>query len=127
MDFAAIRSEHIKRTIDENPVSVTITRTTKVKDKGGFRQEQSTLGPYTVRVHQGSGGVAKTFDKVGGRKHEDAAWGLLAGPEADIRADELTLDTFEAPSIGKFEVTSVTPQVVKGTLCGLQAELKKVN
>lgn len=127
MDLVALRRQHTKWTIQQNPVEITIQRTEKVDMGGYFDEVESEHGPYTVRIFQRGMQLPLEVSNLGGTKQTDRGWGLLAGYEAEIKAGSNVLDEFEVDSLGKFQVLAVYPQIIQGQVVGYQADLEKVS
>lgn len=126
-DLVSLRRQHIQWAISQNPIEITIRRTTK-QDKGGhFEEVEEDIGPFTVRIFQQSFRAPQETSTLAGTKNIDRGWGLLADHTADIKAGSNVLDEFEVPGLGKFQVIAVYPQIVKGQLVGYQADLEKVS
>ena len=127
MDLVALRRQHTKWTIQQNPVKIIIHRTEKM-DKGGYFEEiESEHGPYTVRIFQRGMQIPMEISTLGGAKQTDRGWGLLTGHEAEIKAGTNVLDEFEVDGLGKFQVLAVYLQLVQGQIVGYQADLEKVS
>jgi len=127
MDLVALRRQHTKWAIQQNPVEIIIQRTEKM-DKGGYFEEiESEHGPYTVRIFQRGMQIPMEISTLGGTKQTDRGWGLLADHEAEIKAGTNVLDEFEVDSLGKFQVLAVYPQIIQGQVVGYQADLEKVS
>ncbi len=127
MDLAALRRQHTKWAIEQNPVEIIIQRTEKM-DKGGYFEEiESKHGPYTVRIFQRGMQIPIEISTLGGAKQTDRGWGLLAGHEVEIKAGANVLDEFEVDGLGKFQVLAVYPQIIQGQVVGYQADLEKVS
>ena len=127
MDLVALRRQHTKWAIEQNPVEIIIQRTEKM-DKGGYFEEiESEHGPYTVRIFQRGMQISIEISTLGGTKQTDRGWGLLAGHEAEIKAGANALDEFEVDGLGKFQVLAVYPQIIQGQVVGYQADLEKVS
>lgn len=127
MDLVALRRQHITWTIQQNPVEITIQRTEKVDMGGYFDEVESEHGPYTVRIFQKGSRIPQEVSTLAGTKQVEAAWGLLADHEAEIKAGTNVLDEFEVTDLGKFQVLAVYPQIVQGQIVGYQADLEKVS
>jgi hypothetical protein len=127
MDLVSFRRQHISWVIQQNPVRITITRTEKVAQGGGFSESTTTKGPFTVRIFPAGSRSPDLVSDLPGRKLEDDTWGLLADYTADIQAGPNVVDEFDAPGLGHFQATAVYPQVVQGQIVGYQADLKKVS
>jgi len=127
MNPVDFRRQNILWAIQQNPVEITIKRTTKV-DAGGYLDEvQSEHGPYVVRIFQKGSKIPQEVSTLAGIKQVEAAWGLLADYETEIKAGANVLDEFEVAGLGKFQVVAVYPQIVQGEVIGYQADLEKVS
>lgn len=122
--FADLRKDHIARSIADNPTDITITRITKVRSAGGFADNTSTVGPFTVRIAQTKASQRDISEREGHKQEQE--YTLLADAVADIQSGPLVTDSFEVAGLGRFEVVNVVPQIVKGEKVGLQAEIKRV-
>lgn len=122
---AAERKAHIRWSIEQNPSTIMIRRTRKVRSGGGFQEEHSDIGPVTVRIFTTSSSAPKQVSTVAGSKQTDTRYSMLADDKADIRKDTMTTDRFEANG-QMFEIMNVFPQVVRGELVGYQADLERV-
>lgn len=127
MDFVALRRQHAKWAIQQNPTTIIIHRTEKIDAGGYFEEIESEVGPFTVRIYQYGTSVPQEVSTLAGTKQVDRTWGMLMDYEADVKAGSNVLDEFEAPGIGRFQVLEVYPQVVKGELVGYQVALEKVS
>ncbi len=116
----SLRAAH-SRTIAENPVQITLTRTVQVSDgAGGTFIQTSAIGPLTVclvPVKQ----RAQTMDLVSGSLTL-APWSLLAAWNADVQAG----DTFAAGG-RSYRVRRIIPRQAAGVVWGLQADLEEVS
>jgi len=127
MDLVNLRRQHIKWTISQNPVEITIHRTIK-QDMGGYFEEiEEDIGPFIVRIFQQGSRIPRETSTLAGTKNIDRGWGLLAEYTADIKAGSGVMDKFEVPGLGKFQVIAVYPQIVEGQVVGYQADLEKVS
>jgi len=127
MDLVALRRQHTKWAIEQNPTTITIKRTEKIDAGGYFEETHTEIGPFTVRIYQYGTWVPQEVSTLAGTKQVDRTWGMLMDYEADVKAGPNVLDGFEVPGLGKFQVLEVYPQVVKGELVGYQVALEKVN
>jgi len=127
MDLVALRRQHVAWAIQQNPVEIIIQRTEKVDMGGYFDEVESEHGPYTVRIFQKGSRIPQEVSTLAGTKQVEAAWGLLADHEAEIKAGTNVLDEFEVTDLGKFQVLAVYPQIVQGQIVGYQADLEKVS
>ena len=127
MDLVALRRQHTKWAIQQNPTTITIHRIEKIDAGGYFEEIESEVGPFTVRIYQYGTWVPQEVSTLAGTKQVDRTWGMLMDHEADVKVGSNVLDEFEVPALGKFQVLEVYPQVVKGELVGYQAVLEKVS
>lgn len=127
MDIVTLRRQHTKWAIQQNPTTITIHRTEKVDMGGYFDEVESEHGPNTVRVFQKGSRIPQEVSTLAGTKQVEAAWGLLADHEAEIKAGTNVLDEFEVTDLGKFQVLAVYPQIIQGQIVGYQADLEKVS
>ena len=127
MDLVALRRQHTKWAIEQNPTTITIKRTEKIDAGGYFEETHTEIGPFTVRIYQYGTWVPQEVSTLAGTKQVDRTWGMLMDYEADVKAGSNVLDEFEVPGLGKFQVLEVYPQVVKGELVGYQVTLEKVS
>lgn len=127
MDLVALRRQHTKWAIQQNPTTITIRRTEKIDMGGYFEEIESEHGPYTVRIFQRGSSIPQEVSTLAGTKQVDTAWGLLAAHEAEIKAGANVLDEFEVDGLGKFQVMAVYPQIIQGQVVGYQADLEKVS
>jgi hypothetical protein len=123
--------------IDENPIEVTITRTQKVREAGGFRDVVTTVGTIRGRLYQEATGRqgSEVGTSTAGKIGEDARWGLLCpatmtapgGAEipTELRFGPNVQDTFATP-LGSFEVTAVYPRQDRGEVWGWQASVQRI-
>lgn len=107
-----------------NAVVITINRTAKVRHGGGFRQETSTAGPFTVSVFKRNEGRVAPDESVQGTLHRQP-WGLLADWQADIQAGTEGTDVFDVPGLGRFRVVHVKPDLLGADVWGYQAQLER--
>jgi len=126
MDPVEERRKDIQANIQKNPATITIHRTEKAEDSGGFRKTESELSPIVVRIYQKNSISIKHVSNLSGTKDVSSKWGLLADYQADIKAGPNVLDEFDVNGIGHFQIIDVTPQRVNGQLAGFQADLEKV-
>ena len=127
MDLVALRRQHTKWAIQQNPTTITIHRTEKIDMGGYFEEVESEIGPFVVRIYQYGTWMPQEVNTLAGIKQVDRTWGMLMDHDADVKAGPNVLDEFEVPGIGRFQVLAVYPQVVKSELVGYQAALEKVS
>lgn len=129
--LATLRQAH-QALIDQNPVSVTVSRTALASNgAGGFNAPVAVpqAQPITVRVYEEQplqNGTRVETD-LPGQRQVTKRWGLLAPATADLKADPLTTDEFAVAGLGAFRVKAVVPKRHAGALYGLQAELEQIS
>jgi len=127
MDLVALRRQHTKWAIEQNPTTITIHRTEKIDMGGYFEEVESEVGSFVVRIYQYGTWAPQEVSTLAGTKQVDRTWGMLMDYEADVKAGPNVLDEFEVPGLGKFQVLEVYPQKVKGKIVGYQVILEKVS
>ena len=127
MDLVALRRQHTKWAIEQNPTTITIHRTEKIDMGGYFEEVESEVGSFVVRIYQYGTWAPQEVSTLAGTKQVDRTWGMLMNYEADVKAGPNVLDEFEVPGLGKFQVLEVYPQKVKGKIVGYQVILEKVS
>lgn len=133
-----LRSAH-EALIAENPTPITVTRTAKVRDGGGFRETTVNVGTFTGRIYQrGIGRSGHNADvSVAGLRDRDNRWGLAApatmlAPDGvtviptDLRAGPNVLDVIEH-ALGRFEIRGVYPNQDAGEIWGWRADIERVS
>jgi len=111
--------------IQQNPATITISRTEKVRQGGGFTETKTTLTPITVRIFQQKDNNIKLISDMPGTKIQSADFGLLADHNADIRDGPNTRDEFDADGQGHFVVVNVTKLLQGGEVVGYQVDLER--
>ena len=119
--------EAVRRVIAENPTEITIQRREKIEQDGGFAEQESTAGPFTVRIFQReSSALPQTVSTLAGTAQVDTRWGLIADFEADIRAGSTVVDEFVAFG-QRFRIVAVYPHILGGQVISYRADLERVN
>lgn len=114
-----------RRSILENPTTITIERTERL-DRGGYYENvASTVGPFVVRLFQHGRRSPVVVSDRAGEKHIEPQWGLIADHTADIRAGPDVTDEFTAQG-GRWRVTAVYPRYIAGQLVGIRADVERV-
>ncbi len=127
MNLIATMKNAQAQVIAENPVQITIRRTTKVAEGGGFNEHASNVGPFTVRVYQQKAVNSQETSALVGTKYVSKSWGLLTDYQADVQASPTIKDEFDVADVGRFVVKAVYPQKIQGEIWGYQADLEKVS
>ena len=114
--------------IEINPATITVHRTAKTRSGGGFAETETDLPSFTGRLFLGSAGglgrdkwdaATRGADKPGNQ------WWLLAPHDADVKADEDTIDTFDLNG-ERYQVDTMLPVMVDGEVVSKQCVLTKL-
>jgi hypothetical protein len=128
--MSAATVESIKRSHDQlvrvNPSAITVSRHTTAIVDGARSVAVSSVGPFTVRVYQESTVKSRQEQTDTGRLATEERWGLIAGPNVDLRAEPDVRDEFTIEGLGTFQVLAVHKMTAFGGLFGLQAELSRI-
>lgn len=121
MSLVTIRRELTKRTIRQNPMQVVFTRRAQVPDgAGGWKEDDVTLEPQTVRLFLSSVLGRREVSKEGGQLQFSQA-GLLAEHDADIQRG----DKFERDG-RKYKVEKVDAVRLAGEVVSIQCVMEEV-
>lgn len=128
MNFAEQRKKDVAFTISQNPVEITIERTTKTASGGGRKVEKTTLGPFTVRIFQQGGKqiTVNTSASTAGTRQDAPMWAFLADESADIQCTSTITDEFEAFG-QRFRVTAANARYCQGIKTSTDGNLKVVS
>lgn len=127
MSLLTTRRKMLAFSIQQNPTTIAINRTEKVRQGGGFSENKTALDPITVRIFQQRDNDIKVVSDMPGIKEKAFDFGLLADHAADIRDGPNTRDEFDVAGLGHFVVTSVTKLLQGGEVVGYQVDLEKVS
>jgi hypothetical protein len=127
MDMVTMRRQHVAFNISQNPTTVTINRVTKEKQGGGFKNNPSTVGPFTIRIFTAKSLQIRDISNTGGTKKTDQSWAFLADYKADIQADATIQDQFLIEGVGTFRVVSAISEMLNGQRICVKGELERVN
>lgn len=125
MSLLETRRRMLTFSIQQNPTTITINRTKKVRQGGGFAEVKTPLDPITVRIFQQKDNVVRVISDVSGLKEKVTDFGMLADHNADIRDGPNVRDEFDVPGLGHFVVASVTKMLQSGEVVGYQVDLER--
>lgn len=127
MSLLETRRRMLTFSIQQNPTTITINRTKKVRQGGGFAEVKTPLDPITVRIFQQKDYVVRVrvISDVSGLKEKVPDFGMLADHNADIRDGPNVRDEFDVPGLGHFVVASVTKMLQSGEVVGYQVDLER--
>lgn len=113
-----------QRTIQENPVEISIHRVLFLPDGAGGRQKQEEdLPPFQGRIVPSKQQIKKRQDEAGDLRI--SAWILIAPWDADIKAGSDVIDTFRVNG-QNFKVVRVIHRKHAGIVYSIQAVLDEV-
>jgi hypothetical protein len=127
MDLVTLRRNNTTWAINQNPTSITISRTGKVRQGGGFKAIETIIGPLTVRISPKKSRSLNTTktDTIGTRQEQ--VWFMIADYQADVKDGPETTDEFDVSGLGHFIVKNVYPQMVNSQVVGYQVDIEKVS
>lgn len=125
MSLLETRRKMLAFSIQQNPTTITINRTKKVRQGGGFAEVKTPLDPITVRIFQQKDYVVRVISDVSGLKEKVPDFGMLADHNADIRDGPNVRDEFDVPGLGHFVVANVTRMLQSGEVVGYQVDLER--
>lgn len=121
MSLVEKRRELTRRSIEQNPSQVSLTRMEKVPDgAGGWIENEVTLSGQTVRLFISSSPGSREVSTVGGQMQINQV-GLLAEHDADVQKD----DSFERDG-RRYKVAKVDPIRLLGEIVSIQCDLEEV-
>lgn len=128
MSFADQRKADVAATIAANPVQVTISRKAKVPKGGGHKIENTTLGPFSIRIfNQKSKQIAvNVSNTTAGVMQKDQSYAFLAGAEVDIRCTPSITDEFTAYG-QRFRVTDAVHRYFLGELTSIDGSMEAID
>jgi hypothetical protein len=109
---------------DQNVATITVARRMRAAAGGGFVEVTQEAGPFQVRVYRTAPGGREETDPTG-VVHRDGGWGIIGGPEVDLRAGPDVDDEFDLWGL-RFRVRSVVPVVMGGMTIGIQGDLEVI-
>lgn len=127
MSLLETRRRMLTFSIQQNPTTITINRTKKVRQGGGFAEVKTPLDPITVRIFQQKAHIVRVrvISDVSGLKEKVTDFGMLADHNADIRDGPNVRDEFDVPGLGHFVVANVTRMLQSGEVVGYQVDLER--
>lgn len=119
------RTQDIKRTIEENPVDITIGIKKRIVVDGAWKIVDDTK-ELRVRIFQQKNPEIQVISDIKGTADTTKKYGMLADSLADLKDVSEEKMEFKSP-YGDMEILAIYPQLVKGTICGYQCDLKRVS
>lgn len=125
MDYLGALRDRTAAFIAQDPVQVTITRTTSQEDGyGGWVGVETTLGPFACRLYPRR--TDDTRDVTEGTARQTDAWGAMFPHDADVAAGDGVEDVIETPDGRKFRVRAVLRRTWEGAVYAIQADCEEV-
>lgn len=105
--------KHNATLIDQDPVEVSVERTTWRDDGAGGRvAEETTLGPYRCRVYHRDSETAQVVTEGAARYVDE--WGVTFPWDVDLRAGDMDADILVLPDGRRLRVRAVIPRTWAG-------------
>ncbi|AJA42410.1 hypothetical protein AJ85_05670 [Alkalihalobacillus alcalophilus ATCC 27647 = CGMCC 1.3604] len=124
--LARMRKRHIRWSISQDPTTITIKQTGRVRSGGGFREIDELLPPIVVRIFRSNNNQIKQVSELAGTKQLDGVWSMLLDDASNFQTGPNIKNMFEVEGVGKFEVKALYPNVVNGEYVGALCELERV-
>lgn len=120
--YEAIRAKQ-KQIVEDDKTTITITRTTKTSESGGWKESKAALDPQDVRIYYKK--VAITVIDEGGYT-QTAVQKMLAYHDADIKRK--TADNTDAFTVGskKYEVVDVINITVGSQIVFKECQIREI-
>lgn len=119
------RKQDILRSINSNPIIITIKYTEKVEVDGAY-EEIETTQELTVRIYnQKSSEAKKTSDTIG-TSYTVRRFGMLIDHTVTLDVDSRKSIKFNC-IYGNLKIVAIYPQIVKGEICGYQCDLERID
>lgn len=114
--------------IDQNPSTVTFTRTVRVPDPdtGGTKEEVERYGPVRVRIYETSALGEEDIRDVPGVTRATSTWRMLVPADADIPFSSFINDEFTIQPYGRFRLRAVVPLIQFGRRVATQVGLMRI-
>lgn len=120
-----IRKKDILKTIELNPIKITIKNTEKIEKDGAF-EEIETIKELTVRIYNQKQSEIKVYSDTKGTSHSTRKYGMLMDHTANIDVNSRKSIEFES-IYGRMKIVAIYPQISKGEICGYQCDLERIN
>lgn len=114
-----------RQMIAESPLTITIERRARVSSDGGFTENSSAVGPFTVRLYLTAARTAHGVQTLAGNAQVDPRYGLVADASVDLKAGPTVVDEFVADG-RRYRILAVVPLRCAGEIYGYQAECEQV-
>lgn len=109
---------------DREGVEVFIERTGYIRDGGGRKEVDDTVGPLTMILCPKKGTDIVVSTETGVKESKD--WTGTAKYDADVQSGSDVKDIVKSEMYGDFEVKDVTPRVLNNKVISYSLELEKV-
>ncbi|MFF2887014.1 Fe-S protein [Paenibacillus sp. NPDC057967] len=124
---AETRRKHIRWNIQQNPSTIIIHGTRRIRSGGGFEDVKENIGPLTGRIFAASNSPASKIESERSVRQEITdSYAILFDDTAVLCSGPDMEQKFEAEPYGRFRITSVNPHIVQGELCGYTCRLERV-
>lgn len=120
-----VRKKDILKTIELNPIKITIKNTEKIEKDGAF-EEIETIKELKVRIYNQKQSEIKVYSDTKGTSHSTRKYGMLMDHTANIDVNSRKSIEFES-IYGRMKIVAIYPQISKGEICGYQCDLERID
>lgn len=120
-----VRKKDILKTIELNPIKITIKNTEKIEKDGAF-EEIEEIKELTVRIYNQKQSEIKVYSDTKGTSHSTRKYGMLMDHTANIDVNSRKSIEFES-IYGRMKIVAIYPQISKGEICGYQCDLERID
>lgn len=120
-----VRKKDILKTIELNPIKITIKNTEKIEKDGAF-EEIENIKELTVRIYNQKQSEIKVYSDTKGTSHSTRKYGMLMDHTANIDVNSRKSIEFES-IYGRMKIVAIYPQISKGEICGYQCDLERID
>lgn len=124
MELYAQAREAQDMVFDREGVDVFIDRTGYIRDGGGRKEVNDTVGPLTMILCPKKGSDIIVSTETGVKESKD--WIGTARYDADVQSGSNVKDMVQSEMYGEFEIKDVTPRVLENKVISYSLELEKV-
>lgn len=120
-----VRKKDILKTIELNPIKITIKNTEKIEKDGAF-EEIEDIKELTVRIYNQKQSEIKVYSDTKGTSHSTRKYGMLMNHTANIDVNSRKSIEFES-IYGRMKIVAIYPQISKSEICGYQCDLERID
>lgn len=117
--------QSVLKGINKNPSIVTLKRISKVEIDGAF-EEAETETAMKVLIYKNKSNSARVDSNTIGTSNISVNYSMICSYDANLTSNPREYKTFNCLE-GNMKIVSVSPIVVKETVCGYEVDLQKVD